>query len=261
MKNVIFLSFIILLLGSLNSCSYRKQRYLKDIAAMKPDTISIAAPPNYKIKVNDILSVRVFSYSKDVNELFNSFQGVGAVASSTYNIEANAFYSGYNVSDSGYIKVPVIGDIYVKDKTIEEIKIIVGEKLNNYVQDAIVFVKLILFKVIILGEVNAPGLKYVYSNRISVLEAMALAGDVRDMGDRRNVLIVRSTDKGVLTYRVDLTDPKIIASNSFYILPNDVIYVEPRKAKALQLDWATISIFVSALTTLMLVFSYIKLVR
>lgn len=229
---------------------------------MKPDTVSFAAPTNYKIKVNDILSVRVFSYSKDVNELFNSFQGAsGTTNTMSYNMEAYAFYTGYIVSDSGYIKVPVIGDIYVKDKTIEEIKIIISEKMNNYVQDAVVFVKLILFKVIILGEVNSPGLKYVYSNRISLLEALALAADVKDMGDRRNVLVVRSTEKGVLTYRVDLTDPKILASNNFYILPNDVIYVEPRKAKALQLDWATISIFVSALTTLMLVFSYIKLVR
>lgn len=261
MKNVIVLFFLIFILISLNSCSYRKQRYLKDISSTKPDTVSLAVPPDYKIKVNDILSVRVFSYSKDVNELFNSFQGIGTSTATTYNLEANAFYSGYIVSDSGYIKVPVIGEIYVKDKTLEEIKLIVGDKLNSYVQDAIVFVKLILFKVIILGEVNIPGLKYVYSNRISVLEAMALAGDVRDMGDRRNVLVVRTTEKGVLTYRIDLTDPKILVSDNFYILPNDVIYVEPRKAKALQLDWATISIFVSALTTLMLVFSYIKLVR
>ena len=228
---------------------------------MKPDTVTTVLPPDYKIKVNDILSIRVFSYSKDVNELFNSFQGVTGMQTNTFNMEANAFYNGYIVSDSGYIKVPVIGNIYVKDKTIEEIKVIVGEKLNNYVQDAVVFVKLILFKVIILGEVNAPGIKYVYSNRISIFEAMALAADAKDMGDRRNVLVVRSTDKGVLTYRVDLTDPKILASNNFYILPNDVIYVEPRRAKALQMDWSTISIFVSALTTLMLVFSYIKLVR
>ena len=166
---------------------------------MKPDTLSIAAAPTYKLKVNDILSVRVFSYSKDVNELFNSFQNSGGAVVNNLNMDANAFYTGYIVSDSGYIKVPVIGDIYVKDKTIEEVKLIIGEKLNSYVQDAIVFVKLILFKVVILGEVNAPGLKYVYSNRISMLEAMALAGDVKDMGDRRNVLIVRTTDKGVLT--------------------------------------------------------------
>lgn len=224
----------------------------------KTDTLGIAVPPDYKIKPNDILSIKIFSYSKDVNELFNSFNNTGGIISQINNLEANAYYSGYIVSDSGNIKLPVIGDVYVKDKKIDEVRVIISEKLNNYVQDALVFAKLILFKITILGEVGAPGMKYVYTNRLTILEAIALAGEVRDMGDRRNVLIIRLTDKGIVTYRVDLTDPAILSSTSFFIIPNDVIYVEPRKAKALQLDWAIISIIVSMITTVALLVNIVK---
>ncbi len=260
MKKIIYLSLLTIFVILLNSCSYWKQRYVKDISMKSTDTMSIAVPPDYKIKSNDILSVKIFSYSKDVNDLFNSFQnnGSGVSASQIYSLEANAYYNGYIVNDSGYIKLPVIGDILIKDKTIDEVRKIVGEKLNTYVQDAIVFAKLSLFKITILGEVNSPGMKYIYSNRLTLLEAMALSGDVRDMGDKRNVLIVRTTDKGIVTYRIDLTDSKLLSSTNFYILPNDVIYVEPRKAKALQLDWAIISIIVSMITTVTLLVNIVK---
>jgi len=240
----------------MSSCGY-KQRYLRDIAKQQLDSVDRKFLPDYKIQANDILFIRVVGFNKDVTALFNSFNE-SSTSGGVISIENYSFFNGYNVTDKGFIKIPVLGDIFVKDSTLFGIQILLQQKVDALVNEATVIVKLASYKLIMLGEVNSPGIKHVVNNRISILEAMALAGDVRDLGDRRNVLIIRPTVKGHVTFRVDLTDPNILASENFYLLPNDVVYVEALKAKGFRQGWTNISIILSLISSFIVVYSFIK---
>ncbi len=261
MKQIIIIRILIIsLLFSgiiMSSCGY-KQRYLRDIAKLKLDSIDRKFQPEYKVQPNDVLYIRVVGFNKSVTELFNAFNESNTNGG-IMSMDNYSFFNGYTVSDSGMVKVPVIGDIYVKDSTINSIQKLIQEKIDKLVNEATVIVKLASFKLIMLGEVNSPGIKHISNNRVTVLEAMAMAGDLKEFAERRNVLIIRPTEKGHLTFRIDLTDPKIISSQDYYLLPNDVVYVEARKVKSFRQGWSNASIIMSILSSLVVVYGYFKL--
>lgn len=211
------------------------------------DTSAYVITDKYKLEPNDILSIKVLSFNKEVSELFNLFQGDVVP---NMSIETMAYNSGYVVSDSGHIKLPLIGKISVVGKTIDETRDLIQEKVDAIANDATVFVKLSSFKVTVLGEVRSPGVKQFIQPKVNILEVLGSSGDVNDLGDKRNVLIVRQSSKGYLTYRVDLTDPSFLKNKAFYVLPHDIVYVEARKAKGFRLEWQNITIVVSMLTTI-----------
>jgi polysaccharide export outer membrane protein len=253
--NIKHLVIFLLILSALSSCTQRKHL----VYFNKPHVDSalfISKAPIYKIQKQDVLYVKVFSLALQENDLFNitPSQNQGTSLQS----DAGLFINGYTVSDSGNVALPVMGPVNVLGKTVDEAQQEISTRLKQYFKDATVIVKLLSFKVSVLGEVARPGVYRNYNNQLTVLEALSMAGDINQYGSRRNVLVIRATQQGNQTYRINLTDPAILASQGFYLQPNDVVYIEPIPTKTLQVNLPTYTVFLSTISTMFLLLNYLN---
>jgi polysaccharide export outer membrane protein len=238
-----------------SSCTrYKDLVYLQASKGKQPDVFT-ATPPAYRIQKRDVLYIRILSLNQEVTQVINNSSGINI---SAYTNDASMFIYGYNVSDSGCVEIPVIGKVNVLGKSIEEAKNAISQQTSVYLKDATIIVKLISFKYSVLGEVQRPGVYQNYNNQLTVLEAISNAGDISSYGDKHKILVIRPGAEGTKTFRLDLTKTDILASEGFFLLPNDIIYVQPVKSYNFRVNLPTISLFLTSITTLILVLSYIR---
>jgi polysaccharide biosynthesis/export protein len=250
-----FLS-VFIIITTLVSCTRYKDLVLLQNKKGDNTNTFIAIPPEYKIQKRDVLYICVLSLNQEVTQVINSTSAMGA---NQLTSDASMFIYGYNVSDSGFVEIPVIGKINVLDQTLEEAKIVIAKQAAVFVKDATIIVKLISFKYSVLGEVNHPGVYRNFNNQLTVLEAIGNAGDVTAYGNRHKIMVVRPGNEGTKTFRIDLTKTDILNSEGFFLLPNDIIYVEPVKSYNFKVNIQNISLLLSGISTLILVLNYIKI--
>ena len=176
----------------------------------------------YRIRPGDVLSVKVKSLDPQYTDYLNkeserNFNGFN---------EAGLYVNGYSVADNGKIILPGgLGELAVAGKSLQQIRNEVQRMVNSTLKNATVFVALVSFKFSVLGDVNAPGYFYVYNDQLTILEALARAGDMTEFADRRHVHLIRQVNGGSQAIMVDLTDPEIMKSPYYYLQPNDALYV------------------------------------
>ena len=209
----------------------------------------------YIIKTNDNLYVDIQSMSPEVNALFNPSQGMGMKSGTQQNYGhlSGQYLNGFQVDLSGHVNLPIIGKVNLAGKSLKQARELIQIKADEYIKDATVKVKLLSFKVTVLGEVKNPGLYYNYSNNMTVLDGISMANGVTDYGRIQKVLVLRPTGSGSKTFRLDLSNKKFLSSEAFFLQPNDVVYVEPDKYKNVKLNSPLYSLFLSTLSTLILV--------
>ena len=247
MKHIAPVFMLVLILFA--SCNRRAQLlYMSDV---QQDTLPSLAMPRYRLKPGDLLSVNVFTQDERTSKLFNVNSNVYSY--NNYSSDMLAYVNGYMVSDSGDISLPVVGDVSVVGLTVRQAQDTVQAKVNVFLDDAMVFLKILSFKVTVIGEVKRPGTYTNYKENLNIFEALALAGDFSDYGERSNVLVLRQTENGTQTYRLNLHDKNVLQSEAFYLLPNDTVIVEPRRGKVFALNAPNISIFLSIITTAVLI--------
>jgi polysaccharide biosynthesis/export protein len=200
--------------------------------------------------------VKIYTLNEEMSNLIN--QTVGSSQQNMYQNETSLFINGYVVSDSGNIELPILGRIKVAGKTLDEALTGIQERTSHFLKDATVTLKMISFKISVIGEVNRPGTYYNYNSQLTVLEAISLAGDINDYGNRHKIHVLRSGDKGTTSFQLDLTNRNILTTDGFFLLPNDVIYVEPIQSKTFRINIPTISLFFTSVSTLILVLNYIS---
>src|SRR5665647_462803 len=233
MRNI-FLSGVILLLAlNFTSCrSTKNMKYFQDLVGNEQKGLS-APIPNYLIKSDDNLYINIQSMNMEVNQLFSPSKSVnnGGGTQSDYGQVSSQYLNGYLVSQKGMIILPVIGEVRVIGLSEEGAKDAIQKRVDEYYKDATVKVKIMTFKVTILGEVKAPGVYYNYNKSITVLDALGMASGTTDDASIRSVLVIRNTDAGNKSYRLNLTEKSTMASEAFYLVPNDVLYIEPDRYK------------------------------
>jgi polysaccharide export outer membrane protein len=185
-------------------------------------------------------------------------QTIGSYQQNLFQNETSLFINGYTVSDSGYIEIPILGKVLIAGKTMDEAISSIRKRADQFLKDATVIVKLISFKVSVIGEVNRPGTYNNFNSQLTVLEAVSMAGDITDYGDRKRVLVLRPSAEGTRSFRLDLTSKNILTSDGFFLLPNDIIYVEPIKNKTFRINMPTISLAFTSISTLILVLNFIN---
>jgi polysaccharide biosynthesis/export protein len=146
-------------------------------------------------------------------------------------LTATQSYLPYTVDTDGYINFPVLGKILVKDKTMQELTAYLEKRISESVDNPIVNIKIDNFKVSVIGEVTRPGSFTVYSDRISLLDALGMAGDLTIYGDRQDLRLVRDVNGKKEVIKIDLTKTNLIDSPYFYLQQNDVVYVSPNDKK------------------------------
>ncbi len=248
---------LIAILVALGSCtSHRQLVYLKDVDSSSTESFYLKNRPSYLIQNRDIMYIKIYSLNEEMSSLIN--QTLGSYQQNLFQNETSLFINGYAVSDSGYIEIPVLGRIHVAGKTLDDAIAAIRERCSQYLKDATVIVKLISFKFSVIGEVNRPGAYTNFNNQLTVLEAISMAGDITDYGNRRMVHVLRPESNGTKSFQLDLTNRNILTSDGFFLLPNDIVYVEPVKSKTFRINIPTISLFLTSVSTLILVLNFIS---
>lgn len=212
---------------SFNSCvTLEKATYLQE-NELSEYSDKYVPPENYTIQPNDDLYLRVSTPDPRLSAIFNVVDQNGMLRAD----EASAQLISYPVEQDGTVDLPYVGSIEVVGKTLTEAKKAIEEVLVGYVVDASVSVKLVNNYVSVLGAVTVPGLYPIYKQRLNIFQALAMAGDIADFGDRYVVSVIRKAPEGSIVMEFDITDKKIIDSEFYYIMPNDVIYVKPLKGR------------------------------
>lgn len=219
--------FILLVTGS--SCLSHKQ--LVSYQENFPDTAQLLTYklPDIKIQPNDVLSIKVFGSEMELVAPFNITSS--QQNESFVNMESIQL-TGFLVNQQGMIDFPVLGRLKLEGLSVTEVKDSLVEKLKTYLKDPVVNVRLLNFRVTVSGEVRSPGAFNVVNERISVLDALALAGDLTDYADRGDVLLVRESNGVRSLNRINLQSAAFFRSEFYFLKQNDLIYVKPLRAKA-----------------------------
>src|SRR5665648_995010 len=225
MKNFFLFGVSILLILDFSSCrSTKSMKYFQDLNSELQNGKPLKAP-DYLIRADDNLYVDVQSMNQEVSQLFSTSKSSGGYSGGTqseFGQVSSQYLNGYQVNQRGKILLPVIGEVNVSGLTEEAARDSVQKRVGEYFKDATVKVKIMTYKVTVLGEVKNPGVYYNYNKSMTILDALGLASV-------KKVLVVRTTATGSKSYRLDLTEKRMMTSDAFYLLPNDVLYIEPDK--------------------------------
>ena len=202
------------------------------------------------IQPYDYLYIKIFSLDEKTNNVFND---------RSYNVE-NELLS-YAVDNAGNITMPFIGVINVKDLTINQSREKIEKSLSRYLNNVSIIVRFVSNKITVLGEVRIPGQYDFYDEKVSVFQALGFAGGASDYGDLSTVTLVREKDNVIKYYSLDMTQKNIASSEYYYLLPNDIIIINPIKAKYRELRDYALALTATVLTSISAALSIILIVQ
>lgn len=215
-----------------SSCATRNLIYFSDLPEENINTEPVINAIDPRIQPVDLLSITVSTLNPESNLLFNS--GVISSVGSASSVTTSMINEGYRVDKEGEINFPILGKVHLEGLTLDEATVKMGQLLESEVKNPIVNIKLLNFRITVVGEVNQPSTFPVMTERINIVEAIGLAGDLTPFGRRENVLLVRESEDKRTTVRLDLNKKDIFTSPFYYLQQNDIIYVEPVRARGVQ---------------------------
>ncbi len=253
-------SFIVLL--NFFSCKTERIAYFKDLPdTLTSKTITPASTDAPAIHPDDVINITIQTLDPTANIVLNQGNlpvNSGAVTNTVGGGNlSQAAIAGYLVDKRGFIHLPYVGDVLVKDLTTTDARDLITQKISVYFKDPVVNVRFSNFKITVLGEVKNPTTFLVPNENPTVIDALGLAGDITLYGRKDNVMLIRTNDAGQKEIvRLNLDSSKTIASPYFNLHPNDVIYVEPsaeRVASASAYRTRDIAIIGSALSLMVII--------
>ncbi len=205
----------------------------------------------YKVQVGDKLYINIYSNDKATSAYFQT--NFPTVLNPTY-----LYLNSYQVNQDGYLTFSFIDKMFVKGLTIEQVQQQLQTTMSSYFKDVTVSVKLVEFLVSVLGEVGAPGKYAVPEEQTNVLEAIAQAGGLKEYADVKKVMLVRQTSTGSEVHYLNLQDKNLLGSEQFYLMPNDVIYIQSLKSKSYTYEQFPYGLFLSTLSIAVAVLALLK---
>ena len=234
-KNIFALLHVIVFASLLSSCiSTKKISYFEN-----KDQVDLALSKHLfdaKIMPKDILQIQVFSMTPEAAEPFNLMKSKGGSITSTTSSNGQGTVYDYLVDNDGNIEYPVLGTLHLGGLSKTEAEQLIKSKIQPYMAEAenvVVHVRMINYKYAILGGVNRPGVFTTPNEKVSILEAIAQAGDLTTFAYRDRIYLIRENADGQKDFhQLDINDANIISSPYYYLQQNDVIYVEQKKIQA-----------------------------
>lgn len=224
-------SYALVLLFAMGCAQKRDLVYFSNMA----NATSIANPTNQEVHIapNDLINVTMHSLNPESDNLFFNKNAASIAMYSPIKID------GYKVNENGMIHLPIVGDIKVAGMKIEEAQKVITAELSKKVKEPLVDVHIVNFKITVIGEVSRPSTFNITEEKINLLEALGMAGDMTVYGKRENVLVIRNEDGNKTLTRLNLNDKASFNSPYFYLKQNDIVYVEPDKSKAVEFSQNT----------------------
>lgn len=270
MRMILRLGFMGLIVSvALSACTSTKHiAYFQNVSdSVRTTSQAIQSTPIVPtIEPDDILLINVSSPNSTAASIFNqgqnlsptSRQYIGATSTAETLYGRAADYNlGYLVDSSGSINFPVLGQLHLEGLTLVEAQDTIENRLLRYLEEPLVNIRFLNYKITVLGEVARPGTYTIPNQQITLLQALGLAGDMTIFGKRTNVLVIREKDGERHYGRINLNNSKSLFTSPYYHLQqNDVVYVEPRKSKVYNSDQAilrNVSIIVTILSALSII--------
>ena len=263
---VLFCAISIMAVSMFTSCVPQKKiLYLRNEQMLNDSAFMSIVYENertfdYKVQPGDNLYIRIASLDDKFVTYFNFMnQSGGLMNSGTQFSSGNAsiYLNGYTVDENGNIEMPFVGKVHVKDCSISDIQSKIQGIMNEYLKETVVYVKLGVFNLTILGEVARPGQYQIYQSDINIFQAIALAGNATDFANKSNIKIIHQTPEGSQIVRINLNDADVLSSPDFYLKPNDIIYVEPLKTKQFGFTSVPYGTIISAISLLVTCFTFV----
>ena len=226
MKNLIY--YLILLLTMFSCKPKENMVYMEKEKAVAETEINQAVFYGTHIQSGDLLDIKVTAFDENAVRPFNLYSMNNSTSTGQVNGQtAQLAPQGYLVDNEGFIYFPVLGKLYIKGMTLAQLRADLEKRLLAYLTDPLVSIKQLNFNITVLGEVKNPGQYTNPSDKITVLQALGLAGDMTDYGNRTNVKLIREIDGVSKTFTIDFTNKNITNSPYYYMQQNDVLYIEP----------------------------------
>lgn len=259
-RHIIFIISLSIVL-ILSSCVTRKKLTYLQYSNI-PDSKNLpvrdlrvsVTPSDYKLMSYDILFIRVITPDPQWSALFNtSPTGAGGMVN-----EESAQLLGYPINGNGDIEIPFVGKVEAAGKTLSEIRVILDSVFRQYVNDAAITVRLVNNYITIIGEVRAPGRYPINRDLLNVFEALSGAGDISLYGNRQKVQLIRPSTFGPIVKEFTLKDRSILTSEFYYVMPNDILYVQPMRGVGFSTNASIFTLFLSTITTALVIIGYFR---
>lgn len=228
----LLLYFLIFLFTSsiIFSCtSYKKIPYFQDLNEVSFSKEKVDNYSPLTIQTADILGINVSSRNPESSSVFN--YNLNRVNGNNYNTSPDNPVIGYLVDENGLIHLPLIGDFKVSGLTTSQVRDKLNTALLTYFKDPVVNIRILNFKISVLGDVSRPNVYTLQNEQTTITQALSLAGDLNITASRKNILLIRNENGERKYIYLDLTSKKLIESPYFYLKNNDEIYVTPGKSK------------------------------
>lgn len=244
-KKILNLTWLLLVVLLYQSCVPARQlRYFNENGAQAP----VVNPRTQKsIAPFDKLYIKVWSIDEQTSQIFNITEEMRLGSYGGGSI------IGYIVDESGNINFPFVGNISVANLTTAQAAERIQKALSDYVSNISVSVKYIDNQVTVMGEVTRQGVYNFTQDKITIYEAIGLGGGITRYGDRKNIVLTRHIGEKITHYKLNLSDSRIATRDYYYVLPNDIIIVEPLKAISTSYSNITYTTILSSITTLIAV--------
>lgn len=229
------------------SCASKKDYIYFQHTNEIPDVARQHDMANYELKIipNDNLLITVSALNPQAAEPFNA---INLDRGLTSNIE----WQGYLVDESGNINFPIIGKVHLAGLTKDEAILSIEKKVSEYIENPVINIRFLNYKVSILGEVKAPGAYIIKDEKVTLPEALALAGDMTIYGNRHDVMLCRVVNGEKQFHLIDMTSPEVFFSPYYYLQQNDIVYVQPTSSRVRNSDFNPyISIFISSVSLIL----------
>jgi len=256
-KQINNLLLFIIIAASITSCiPQKKLRYIQELEESSIDTADYLNIRNkYKFKVGDLIYLKVYSINEKNASIFNRGENNNR---NDMNSPIGLYLNGYTVSDSGFIRLPIVGNVNILGLTEKESCNKVEYIIRKYIKDATVVIKLAGFNITLIGEVKHPGKIAPLVSNLNIFEAIAMAGELTSYGNRKKVLIIREVNGKNIVKSINILDRNIIMSKDYYLQPNDIIYVESMNAKAYGFERVPYSIIFSTLSMTIVLITFFR---
>lgn len=233
--------FIIIMIAGASCVPTNKLKYFNDLSQIEEPVV------NPKIQKTilpfDRLHIRVLSTDPQIRQIFE-------LPDEARYASENSSIIGYLVDESGDINFPFVGKINVTNLTTAEASVKIQTALSEYVANTTIVVNFIDNKVSVLGEVMRQGVFTFSQDKINIYEALSLGGGLTRYGNRNNIVLIRQVGEKIMHYKLNLSDSKISGKDFYYVLPNDVVVVEPLKSISSSYQNITYTTILSSVTTL-----------
>ncbi|MBC8266062.1 MAG: polysaccharide biosynthesis/export family protein [Flavobacteriales bacterium] len=203
-----------------SSCITNKE--LEYFRTQRDDELVDYKQYDYRLQINDLLSIQISSVSEDKYDFFNKEQ-----TANSQLMVYNPYLYGYLIEKDSTLELPMIGEVNAVGKTLQELEDLIQNSAIVYFKAPVVKVNILNFELDILGEVKSPNRYRIINPKINILDAIATAGDITEIGNRKKVKVIRLTDKDPRVFYLDLRDKNLASNSDFFLQPNDIVYVPP----------------------------------